>query len=188
MAPWLLACVVASSKGPWLLRTAVAPRACISLASEKDTRPRGFGPTDGEREARVLKKLDSLRSEEQVNRMASERERLETEQMIQEEGLNVVPEVVGDRMMKRMLGFLAVPVALGILAFLGFVLASRQFDTTIRPTTVAITTQAIFALGIVGITYGPLSASWDEDREGTLLGIDEAKKNVETLFSRGRKP
>jgi hypothetical protein len=29
-----------------------------------------------------------------------------------------------------------------------------------------------------GITYSIVSASWDEDREGSLLGVEEFQKNV----------
>jgi Photosynthesis affected mutant 68 len=29
-----------------------------------------------------------------------------------------------------------------------------------------------------GITYSVMSASWDEDREGDLFGVDEFQKNI----------
>ena len=32
-----------------------------------------------------------------------------------------------------------------------------------------------------GITYSVLSASWDDDREGSTFGADEFSKNVESL-------
>ena len=32
-----------------------------------------------------------------------------------------------------------------------------------------------------GITYSVLSASWDDDREGSGLGVDEFQKNVGSL-------
>jgi hypothetical protein len=41
-----------------------------------------------------------------------------------------------------------------------------------------------------GITYSVMSASWDEDREGDLLGADEFKKNVDNIkegLSRSRE-
>lgn len=32
-----------------------------------------------------------------------------------------------------------------------------------------------------GITYSIISASWDEDREGSLLGVDEFQKNLGSI-------
>ena len=32
-------------------------------------------------------------------------------------------------------------------------------------------------LGLLGITYGIMSASWEPDKEGSNLGIDEFKTN-----------
>ncbi|KAG8468462.1 hypothetical protein KFE25_013545 [Diacronema lutheri] len=148
---------------------------------------KGFGK-DPATEARVSKKLAQLRSPEQLRRLEEEREREKMEQYIVDEGLDVMPEVVGDRMLKRMIFFLGVPLFGGIAAFAAFIIAARNFDTTIRPTTVALTTQAILALGVVGITYGPLSASWDEDREGSLLGFEEVGKNLESVLQSLRGP
>ena len=46
------------------------------------------------------------------------------------------------------------------------------------PIVVASTTIGMLAISLLGITYSVLSASWDDDREGGALGIDEFKKNV----------
>jgi hypothetical protein len=35
----------------------------------------------------------------------------------------------------------------------------------------------VFGLGVLGITYGVLSASWDVERPGTLLGFGEFSTN-----------
>jgi Photosynthesis affected mutant 68 len=35
----------------------------------------------------------------------------------------------------------------------------------------------LFGLGVLGITYGVLSASWDEERSGSLLGVGEFRTN-----------
>lgn len=42
--------------------------------------------------------------------------------------------------------------------------------------------KAPFFLGLVGLSYGVLSASWDEDEEGSFLGIEEFQTNVGRLF------
>lgn len=151
----------------------------IMADDEQVSRAKGFG---ADAEARAAKKLDALRTPEQRKRLEQKAERLELEEMVREEGLDQIPEAVSDRMMNRMLTFLGVPLFLGVASFVGFIVAARVFDTTVRPTTVATTTQAIFALALIGITYGPLSASWDEDREGSFFGFEEVKKNIDSLF------
>ena len=47
-----------------------------------------------------------------------------------------------------------------------------------QPGMVAATTIVMLASGLLGITYSIVSASWDEDREGSVLGIEEFQKNV----------
>jgi hypothetical protein len=88
-----------------------------------------------------------------------------------------IPEVVSQRMLRRMLAFSGVPTALGVGVFFvsyfllikGIVELPRYF--------VLLTTLGCFGLGVVGLTYGVLSASWDEDRPGAWLGLDEFKVN-----------
>lgn len=41
-----------------------------------------------------------------------------------------------------------------------------------------------FGAGILGITYGILSASWDENEAGSGLGIKEFKSNTAPLIDR----
>ena len=57
---------------------------------------------------------------------------------------------------------------------------SKKYDVVIQPSIVAYATQLPFVLGLVGITYGILSASWD-DEPGSLLGFKEAKINFERI-------
>jgi hypothetical protein len=38
-----------------------------------------------------------------------------------------------------------------------------------------------FGLGVVGLSYGMLSASWDEDQPGSKLGWREFKTNLGRL-------
>ncbi|KAJ1638185.1 hypothetical protein T492DRAFT_945628 [Pavlovales sp. CCMP2436] len=167
-----------------------------SLVAAEEAKGFGKDPlTEAQMEARIAKKLEGLRSPKQLQRMADERqfaadeaERDRFDAYVRAEGLDTMPEAISDRLLKRMLFFLGLPIAGGVIAFAGFIIAATNFDTVIRPQTVAITTQAIFALGVVGITYGPLSASWDEEREGSLLGFDEVGRNVESLIESMKGP
>jgi hypothetical protein len=154
-----------------------------NIVAVEGERSKGFGKQDPGLEARLAKKLETIRSPEQLRRMQEDADRERMDQYIIDEGLNVMPEVVGDRMLKRMIFGFGAPMAAGFVSFAAFIISARYYDMTIRPTTVAITTQAIFALGVFGITYGPLSASWDEDREGSLLGVEEVGKNIQNLIA-----
>jgi hypothetical protein len=46
------------------------------------------------------------------------------------------------------------------------------------PIAVLLVNMGFFGLGVLGITYGVLSASWDEDRVGSLLGWNEFRTNL----------
>lgn len=39
-----------------------------------------------------------------------------------------------------------------------------------------------FGLGVLGVSYGALSASWDEQDEGSQLGFQEFKTNLGRMF------
>jgi hypothetical protein len=187
----LVALAAVSYCGPGLqLRGLVrhAPRSALrTIVAGEGPPPKGFGK-DPAVEARLAKQLERLRTPQENQRRAEDAEYARMEQYVKEEGLDVMPEAIGERMLKRMLVFFGIPLGLGVLSFVAFIVAARFYDMTIRPTTVALTTQAIFALSVVGITYGPLSASWDEEREGSALGFEEVGKNLESLVSSLRAP
>ena len=45
----------------------------------------------------------------------------------------------------------------------------------------------IFGVGFLGISWGVLSASWDPQRKGGVLGVDEVKRNFPVLWQDLRK-
>ena len=92
--------------------------------------------------------------------------------------VGAVPELVADRMIGRIAAFFGIPVFSGLAIFVGAFFYSKQTDTVIQPNIVAYATQVPFVLGLVGITYGILSASWEPDSDGSMLGINEFKTNV----------
>ncbi|MBW4468904.1 MAG: PAM68 family protein [Stenomitos rutilans HA7619-LM2] len=92
-----------------------------------------------------------------------------------------IPEVVNRRMVKRAAFFCGLPTACAILTFVVsyFAIANDLF----KPPTVAVLLVSLgfFGLGVLGLSYGPLSASWDEERLGNALGFDEFKLNFGRL-------
>lgn len=89
-----------------------------------------------------------------------------------------IPERVAMRMGQRMLPFVGLPLFLGCGSFVGFWYFATYKDMEFQPVTVAVTTIGLLVVGLLGITYSIFSTSWDEDREGGVLGIEEAKKNL----------
>ena len=88
-----------------------------------------------------------------------------------------IPEVVSRRMIQRMALFSGVPSALGMSTFAisYWVVSQDIFDL---PTyAVLFVSLGWFGLGVVGLTYGVLSASWEEDSLGSKIGLAEFKVN-----------
>jgi Photosynthesis affected mutant 68 len=100
-----------------------------------------------------------------------------------------IPEVVSQRMAKRMLTFCGLPTLLGLstfpISYFGF------FQNGIELPNVAVLLASLggLGLGVLGLSYGVLSASWDESIPGTKLGWQEFKLNfgrVVENFKAGR--
>lgn len=88
-----------------------------------------------------------------------------------------IPEVVSRRMVRRMMVFSGIPTGLGVSTFfVSYYLVINQV-VDFPPYLVLLLTLGCFGLGVAGLTYGVLSASWDEDRPGNRLGLDEFRVN-----------
>ena len=59
---------------------------------------------------------------------------------------------------------------------------SAKFWRVSRMLTQAAATTVPWVLGLLGIGFGALSASWDEEEPGSALGITEIKLNVGRLL------
>ena len=88
-----------------------------------------------------------------------------------------IPEVVSQRMIRRVAGFCGIPTALGITSLVASYLLVTLADIQLPPIAVLLVNMGLFGLGVVGITYGVLSASWDEETPGTFLGLGEFSTN-----------
>ncbi|MEA5581932.1 PAM68 family protein [Nodularia harveyana UHCC-0300] len=88
-----------------------------------------------------------------------------------------IPPVVSQRMIRRVTGFCGIPTVLGIVTLVVSYLLAIYTDIKLPPIAVLLVNMGLFGIGVVGITYGVLSASWDEDRTGSLLGLGEFSTN-----------
>ena len=94
---------------------------------------------------------------------------------------NGIPEVVSRRMLKRMIIFSGLPTFAGVATFFVsyFLLVNEVVE--LPPYFVLFATLGCFGLGVLGLSYGALSASWDEDRLGHWFGLNEFKINFGRL-------
>eukprot|EP01041_Mallomonas_annulata_P011407 gene11407-23866_t len=130
---------------------------------------------------------DVIRSSKTVRQMREEQLDAKIAELKEEEDLlasdpsvGAVPELVANRMITRISAFLGIPVFGGLFLFVTCYFISKKYDIVIPPMMVAYATQVPFIIGLVGITYGILSSSWDE-APGSLLGIDEFKINLDRI-------
>jgi hypothetical protein len=106
---------------------------------------------------RSVKARDEERLNEKIQLLKDEEELIATDPSV-----GAVPEIVANRMIGRIAWFFGVPVFGGLTVFVVAFFLSRKFDLIIPPTIIAYATQFPFVIGLMGITYGILSSSWDE--------------------------
>jgi hypothetical protein len=95
----------------------------------------------------------------------------------EETSLKAIPQVVSQRMAKRMAVFCGLPTALGIASFFGFYWIISHNLLEIPSYVAMLVSLSLFGLGFIGLSYGIFSASWDEDRVGDWLGWQEFQAN-----------
>lgn len=93
---------------------------------------------------------------------------------------SVIPDVVANRMARRIAVASGIPSLMGMAVFVGsYLLISRQILDI--PTGVTLLASGgCFLLGVVGLSYGVLSASW-ESEPGSLLGGEQIGLNIGRL-------
>lgn len=88
-----------------------------------------------------------------------------------------IPEVISKRMIKRVAFFSGIPTALGIAVLVISYFLIAYAHVQLPPLAVLLVNMGLFGLGVLGITYGVLSASWDENSTGTLVGWGDFQTN-----------
>jgi hypothetical protein len=92
-----------------------------------------------------------------------------------------IPEVVSRRMARRMGVFCGVPTSMGMLTFvISYLIVSHEWFK-LPNVVVVLVSMGWFGLGVLGLSYGVLSASWDEQRVGSRLGWEEFTTNFSRL-------
>ena len=93
-----------------------------------------------------------------------------------------IPEAVSRRMIARMGLFSGVPTVMGMGTLVGsyFIVTNEWFP--LPNVAVLLVSMGFLGLGVLGLSYGVFSASWDERQEGSTLGWSEFKTNIGRVY------
>lgn len=91
-----------------------------------------------------------------------------------------IPKPVANRMARRVAIFTGLPSLAGMGVFvLSYVLMTRGI-ADIAPGVTLAGSGFFFLLGLAGLSYGVLSASWEKNN-GSLLGLENVKPNLQRM-------
>jgi len=89
-----------------------------------------------------------------------------------------IPKYVADRMARRILFTAGIPTILGMSVFvISYIIVTRNIAEIPPSSTIAISA-LFFLLGLAGLSFGILSASWDKE-PGTFFGIENIPMNIQ---------
>jgi hypothetical protein len=88
-----------------------------------------------------------------------------------------IPKYVADRMARRIFFTAGIPTILGMSVFVvSYIIVTRNIAEIPPSSTIAISA-LFFLLGLAGLSFGILSASWDKD-PGSFFGIENIPMNI----------
>ena len=91
---------------------------------------------------------------------------------------NGIPKYVADRMAKRIFFTAGIPTIMGMSVFIvSYIIVTRNIAEIPPSSTIAISA-LFFLLGLGGLSFGILSASWDRE-PGSFLGIENIPLNIQ---------
>ena len=89
-----------------------------------------------------------------------------------------IPKYVADRMARRIFFTAGIPTILGMSVFVvSYIIVTRNIAEIPPSSTIAISA-LFFLLGLAGLSFGILSASWDKD-PGSFFGIENIPMNIQ---------
>ena len=91
---------------------------------------------------------------------------------------NGIPKYVADRMARRILFTAGIPTIIGMSVFVvSYFIVTKKIAEIPPSSTIAISA-LFFLLGLAGLSFGILSASWDKE-PGSFFGIENIPMNIE---------
>ena len=89
-----------------------------------------------------------------------------------------IPKYVADRMARRIFFTAGIPTILGMSVFvISYIIVTRKIAEIPPSSTIAISA-LFFLLGLAGLSFGILSASWDKE-PGSFFGIENITMNIQ---------
>lgn len=95
-------------------------------------------------------------------------------------GAKAIPDAVAQRMARRIALATGIPTLMGMGVFVGSYVLITQGIADIPPSATLLASGGCFLLGLLGLSYGVLSASWEE-QPGSLLGREQIGLNINRL-------
>jgi len=91
-----------------------------------------------------------------------------------------IPDAVANRMARRIAIATGIPTVMGMGVFIGSYLAVSRGLLDIPTGVTLVASGGCFLLGLLGLSYGVLSSSW-EDGPGSWLGMEQIGLNIGRL-------
>ena len=89
-----------------------------------------------------------------------------------------IPKYVADRMARRIFFTAGIPTVMGMSVFvISYIIVTRNIAEIPPSSTIAISA-LFFLLGLAGLSFGILSASWDKE-PGSFFGIENIPMNIQ---------
>ena len=89
-----------------------------------------------------------------------------------------IPKYVADRMARRILFTAGIPTVLGMSVFVASYFIVTRNIAEIPPSSTIAISALFFLIGLAGLSFGILSASWDKE-PGSLLGLENIPLNIQ---------
>tara|TARA_Y100001968_G_scaffold50564_1_gene41252 strand:- start:30155 stop:30568 length:414 start_codon:yes stop_codon:yes gene_type:complete len=90
---------------------------------------------------------------------------------------NGIPKEVANRMARRIAVTTGIPTLGGMAVFIVSYYLITNGIAEIPPVITLVTSGGCFLIGLIGLSYGILSASWDKN-SGSFLGFENIRPNV----------
>ncbi|MBO6960594.1 MAG: PAM68 family protein [Prochlorococcus marinus CUG1438] len=88
-----------------------------------------------------------------------------------------IPKYVADRMARRIFIAAGIPTIMGMSVFVvSYIIVTRNIAEIPPSSTIAISA-LFFLLGLAGLSFGILSASWDKE-PGSFFGVENIPMNI----------
>ena len=91
-----------------------------------------------------------------------------------------IPKYVANRMARRIAITTGIPTLSGMGVFIGSYFLISKGIAEISPSLTLVSSALCFLVGLLGLSYGILSASWDLN-PGSILGIENIKPNINRM-------